>query len=621
MPLKTQPAATVRFGAFELDLRVGDLRKKGVRIKLQEQPFQVLAALLQHPGEVVTREELRSAIWPVDTFVDFDNGLNTAVNKLREALGDSADSPRFIETLPRRGYRFTAPVTTDAAGTDAVPAISETAVIPKVKPSWIRRSVGFGFALVAVFILLSSLYFYPRKAIDSIAVLPFVNRTGDPNVEYMNDGVTEGVINSLSQLPQLRVMARSTVFHYKGRDPDPQKVGQALKVQAVLTGTFIQHGDSVRIQAELVKVSDGSQIWGDQYDRKISDMPTVQQEIARDISAKLRLRLSREESNRLRRGTTQNPEAYDLYLRGRYYWNKRTPESFKKAAEYFTAATDKDPTYAQAWSGLADTYELMPHYGDVFPKEAYPRAEEAALRAVQLDDSLAEGHASLGAVKVDQWDWMGAEKEFRRAIELDSNYATAHHWYSVLLFVLGRQEEGFAEAKRAIELDPLSLSINSDLGASYMATGRFDEAIKQFRRTLEIEPRYAPAHFNLGWAYLAQHKYLEAFLEWKEGALDSGDDNWNVLTTFQRSGHLAALKSLAESEARASAYRYEAPSEIAFLYFAADEKERGFAWLEKACKERDGNLVVIRYSPFIAPYRSDPRYSDLLRRIGLPQPE
>jgi TolB-like protein/Tfp pilus assembly protein PilF len=471
--------------------------------------------------------------------------------------------------------------------------------------------------------LLSSLDFYRRKAIDSIAILPFINMTGDPNVEYISDGVTEGVINSLSELPQLRVIARSTVFHYKGRDTDPQKVGQALKVQTVLTGTFVQHGDSMRLQAELVDVSNGSQIWGELYERKMSDMATVQQEIARDISARLRLRLSADESNRLKRGATQNPEAYDLYLRGRYYWNKRTPESFEKAAEYFTAATDKDPAYAQAWSGLADTYTLMPGYESVLrPNEAFPRAEAAALKAVQLDDSLAEGHASLGSIKENQWDWTAAEKEYRRAIELNPNYATTHHWYAYLLIALARQDEGLAEGKRAIELDPLSLPINSDLGMLYMATGRFEEAIQQFRKTLEIDPKYLPAHYGLSCAYLAQHKYPEAFLEWREADTDSREaktiEEWNVWRVFQRSGHLAAMKALADSEVRASAYRYVAPSEIARIYFAAGDKERGFAWLERAYEERDGNLELIGHEPSIAPYRSDPRYANLLRRLGLP---
>src|SRR2546421_3927444 len=305
-------------------------------------------------------------------------------------------------------------------------AITGTAETPKAK-SWKSRSAIIGItAILAILIWVWLSYFYPHKAIDSVAILPFVNTTGDPNVEYLSDGVTEGVINSLSQLRQLRVMARTTVFHYKGRDADPQKVGRDLNVRAVLTGTFVRHGDSVRVQTELVEVSNGSQIWGEQYDRKMADISTVQQEIARDISDKLRLRLTGEESKRLNKKATQSEEAYDLYLKGRYYWNKRSPEAFKQAVQFFTAATDRDPTYALAWSGLADTYSLMSGYGGSMPlKDAHPKAKAAALKAVELDDSLAEAHTSLGLAKEAEWDWTGAEKEYTKAIELNPNYDTS----------------------------------------------------------------------------------------------------------------------------------------------------------------------------------------------------
>jgi serine/threonine protein kinase/tetratricopeptide (TPR) repeat protein len=504
-------------------------------------------------------------------------------------------------------------------------AITRVAEIPRAKPLWKRGRTIAGIASIfAVLIWVWFAYFHPRKAIDSVAVLPFVNTTGDPNVEYLSDGVTEGVINSLSQLPQLRVMARSTVFHYKGRDTDPQQVGRDLNVGAVLTGTFVRHGDSVRVQTELVNVSNGSQMWGEQYDRKMSDMSTVQQEIARDISYKLRLRLTGEESKRLNKGATQSAEAYDLYLKGRYHWNKRTGDDFKQAVQFFTAATEKDPAYALAWSGLSDTYSLMTGYGGVLrPNDAYPKAEAAAVRAVELDDSLAEGHVSLGSVRENNWDWAGAEKEYRRAIELNPNYATAHDWYSALLLVLGKKNESLLESKRAIELDPLSLSINSGLGDVYRAMGRFDDAIQQYRKTLEIDPKYVETHFALGRVYFAQHKYPEAFLEWKEAVLDSGDARGikefnGVWKAFQQSGHVAAMKTMADSEIQASAYRYVAPSEIASIYFAAGDKERGFEWLEKAYNERESSLEEIRDDPAIAPYRSDPRFADLLRRMGLP---
>jgi len=354
-------------------------------------------------------------------------------------------------------------------------------------------------------------------------------------------------------------------------------------------------------------------------------MSTVQQEIARDISDKLRLRLTGEESKRLNKGATPSGEAYDLYLKGRYHWNKRTGDDFKQAVQFFTAATEKDPAYALAWSGLSDTYTLMTSYGGVLrPQEAYPKAEAAAIKAVELDDSLAEGHVSLGSVRQNQWDWTGAKKEYRRAIELNPNYATAHDWYSGLLLVLGKKDEALLESKQAIALDPLSLSINTGLGDVYSAMGRFDEAIQQYRKTLEIDPKFVSTHIALGRVYFALHKYPEAFLEWKEAVLDSGDprvtEEFNgVWKAFQQSGHVAAMKTMADSEIQASAYRYVAPSDIASIYFAAGDKERGFAWLEKAYNERESGLEEIQGDPAIAPYRSDPRYANLLRRMGLPQ--
>jgi len=354
----------------------------------------------------------------------------------------------------------------------------------------------------------------------------------------------------------------------------------------------------------------------------MSDVSTVQQEIARDISVNLRLRLTVDESNRLNRAPTQSPEAYDLYLRERYYWNKRTPDAFKRAVKYFTAATDKDPSYALAWSGLADAYSLMARWS--LSKEARPKAHATALKAVELDDTLAEAHTSLGLVKENEWDWTGAEKEFRRAVELNSHYATAHHWYARLLAVLDKKVDAITELKRAIELDPLNLPINNSLGSFYVSIGRFDDAIHQYRKNLEIDPKYASAHAGLAKAYFEQHNYREAFLEWKEVAAILGDaegiDESNAMwKVFQRAGPLAAMKTLAETEIHAASYRYVAPSEIASIYFEAGEKDRGFAWLERAYNEHDDGLIEMGEYRAIAPYRSDSRFANLLHRMRLPQ--
>jgi TolB-like protein/Tfp pilus assembly protein PilF len=543
--------------------------------------------------------------------------------KLEEIISKALEKDRFLR------YQHASELRTDLQrlkrDTDSTNVSVRSAAVPRPRQRRLHRLAVAAFAVTAVAVLIwvTASRFYPHKSIDSIAVLPFVNKTGDPNVEYLSDGVTEGVIDTLSQLPELRVMARTTVFHYKDHDTDPQKVGHDLKVRAVLTGVFVQHGDSLRIQTELVDVTNGSLVWGEQYNSKMSEISTVQQEIARDISDKLRLRLTGAEANRLTRRATQSAEAYDLYLKGRFYLNKRSLDGFKKAVQFFTAATDKDPTYALAWSGLADTYNLMSGYGGLLPpRNAHPKAEAAALKALQLDDSLAEAHASLGLGKELEWDWIGAQREYMKAIKLNPNYANAYYWYSLLLLLMNKRAEALAAAKRAIELDPLSLPLQNNLGDLYAFTGHFDEAIQQYRKVLQIDPKYPDAHNALATVYFAQHNYSDAFAEWKKYAADSSDadtvNRWTaVLHKFQTSGHLAAMQTLAELQIQASMYL--PPSAIAGTYFAAGDKERGFGWLERAYHERDDNLAAIKIDPTFAPIRSDPRYTDLLRRMGLPQ--
>ncbi len=398
-----------------------------------------------------------------------------------------------------------------------VSSFGVAAALPVARPWWRGKTV-LGIASLALAALLAwfTLFRGRGEAIDSVAVLPFVNVSADPQTEYLSDGITESVINNLSQLRSLRVMARSTVFRYKGKEADPQKVGQDLHVGAVLTGRLQERGNTLVIQAELVDVSKGTQLWGEQYNRKLADILAVQEEISREISEKLRLRLTGEEKTRMAKRPTENIEAYQLYLKGRYYWNKRTEEGFRRAIVYFSEATEKDPNYALAHAGLADSYIVLGYFSLLPAKEAYAKAREAATRALELDETLGEAHNALATAKADyDWDWPGAEREFKRAIELNPGYATTHQWYGRMLSELGRHEEALAEIKRAQQLDPLSLIINAVSGRILLYAGREDLAIEQLRKTLEIDPNFAHAHQFLGYAYVRKGMFGEAIAEFQ----------------------------------------------------------------------------------------------------------
>ncbi len=498
----------------------------------------------------------------------------------------------------------------------------------RIAPWW-RGKTAIGVTAVAILAVLgwvATAYFRTsNKVIDSIAVLPFANTTGDPNVEYVSDGVTEGVINSLSQLPELRVMARSTVFHYKGRaDADAQKIGHDLNVRAVLTGTLIQHDDAVHVQTELVNVSNGSQIWGQQYDRKLTDIAAVQQEIVRGISDKLRLRLTDEESYRLNKRATESGEAYDLYLKGRYYSNKRTFEGFTKAVEFFNQAATKDPNYALAYAGLADSYSLLSSYSSSAPKETKPKAKAAAEKAIALDNTSAEAHTSLASSMQDDWNWPGSEREYRRAIALNPNYATAHHWYSTVLLCEGRLDEALTEAKRALELDPLNLPINNNLAFVYSSLGQDDRAIDQYRKTIEIDPNFPPAHSNFADLLIVDGKYAEGFLELQTAATVSHDAEELKIAdaigkAFRKSGYGEAIRVSVKADIDRSRREYVQPLKIAESYAMIGDMKNAFQWLDKAYQVHDDALPYLKVAPGLRSIHSDPRYLGLLRRVGLPQ--
>ncbi|MCU1267985.1 MAG: serine/threonine protein kinase with repeat [Acidobacteria bacterium] len=459
-----------------------------------------------------------------------------------------------------------------------------------------------------------------RKAINSVAILPLLNDSADPNAEYLSDGITESIINNLSQLPRLRVMARSTVFRYKGRDIDPLEVGRELNVHAVLTGRVLQLGDSLRIGTELVRVSDGSQLWGQHFNQKPGDIFAVQEEIAKQISEKLQMQLSGEEKKRLGKRYTDNTQAYQLYLQGRYHWNKRSEAGMKKGIQFFEEAIRLDPNYALAHAGLADSYIILGFYGLLAPKEVMPRVKAAAKMALRIDDTLAEARISLAYAKgAYDWDWLGAEKEYKRAIKLNRNYATAHHWYGEYLAFMGRSAEAAAELERAHELDPLSLIINVALGWIYYLGRRYDDAIKQLYRTLELDPNFVHARFCLGLAYVQKEMFSDAIDELQKVVAMLGRDPGALAAlgyAYGVSGNMTeARKLLAELMAQ-SEQRYVAPYRVALVCIGLRENDQAFTWLQKGCEEHDLGLACLKVEAMADSLRSDPRYEELLRRVG-----
>jgi serine/threonine protein kinase/tetratricopeptide (TPR) repeat protein len=482
-------------------------------------------------------------------------------------------------------------------------------------------------AIVLIALVLGGLglaaYLHGRNtevAIDSIAVLPFVNQSGDPDTEYLADGLTESIINNLTRLPSLKVIARSSVFRYKGKDADPFKAGGDLGVRAVLTGRLLQRGDSLMVSAELVDVRDNKQLWGEQYNRKVADALAVQQEISREITEKLRLRLSGEEQQRLVRRDTANPEAYQFYLRGRFYWNKRTADGIRKAIEQFQQAIERDPNYALGYVGLADCYIVLEEYAGVPSSETLPKARAAADRALQLDDTLAEAHTSSASIYDHQWRWAEAEQEFRRAISLNPNYPTTHHWFSVHLMTKRRFDEARNEIKRAQELDPLSPIIGVNVANLYILRGDGDSAVEQCKRLIELDPGFYGGPAQLGLAYLRQRRYEEAIAALQKAAEMSGraSDSLNDLgnayaVVGKRTEALAIAKELEARYARREATELN----VAYVYAGLDDRDRTLEWLEKGFQQRSGSLSAVTWLFGFEALRSDPRYADLVRRMGL----
>jgi TolB-like protein/DNA-binding winged helix-turn-helix (wHTH) protein/Flp pilus assembly protein TadD len=644
--------SVARFGTFEVSFDSGELRKAGLKIRVQQQPLKLLQILLERPGEVVSREELRGRLWANETFGDFDQAVNIAIGKLRSALGDSAENPHYIETLPKRGYRFIAEVSIGdvAGGIDRLvtvatesrtrtPGSSELEAAPPNVPlqtakeltgqrwrRWTARRIAIaaalslGLSILAVFLGL----FWVRRpsGIRSLAVLPLDNFSGDASQEYFADGMTDELITDLAQIRALRVVSRTSVMAYKGTRKPLSQIARELNVDAVVEGSVFRSGDRVRITAQLIQVPADKHLWAESYEGNVRDTLTVQNQVARTIAEEIRIEVTPREQAALKSAKIINPEAYEAYLKGRYSWNQRTAEGLKKAVEYFNEAIAKDPNYAAAYSGLADTYALL---GDwqytVMPaKEAMPRALSAARKALQLDDSLGEAHASLAfCLEGFDWDFAGADKEYLRAVELSPGYATAHHWYAWHLSLMGRNKDAVAEMDKAVNLDPVSPVVNADLAELLLIAHLPDESIQQSRKTIDMNPGFAFAHNQLAQAYIEKQMFGEAIVELQQAIRLAGDSPIfvaNLARAYAGSNRKAEAAGLLSNLKKRSIPGSPLVEEIAMIYTALGEKDQAILWLEKGYEGRF-NPGVLERTCFDA-LRSDSRFQNLVHRIGLP---
>jgi TolB-like protein/DNA-binding winged helix-turn-helix (wHTH) protein/Tfp pilus assembly protein PilF len=628
------PTRVLRFGVFQVNLAARELRKHGVRIRLPGQPFCVLSILLERPGQVVSREEMRDKLWDSETFVDYERSLNSAIRKLRAVLGDSQESSRYIETVPRLGYRFIAPV-------EQVPSLAKTlraSVLepppsaPKVvRPPARRGSLILG--ICAILLTLTVSYFMwsrmrtrpqPSGERLMLAVLPFENLTGDPAQEYLSDGLTEEMIAQLGRLDpeHLGVIARTSVMHYKHTTEAAGQIGRELGVQYVLEGSLRREAERVRVTAQLVQMKDQTHIWSRQYDRELKSLLSLQGEIAQETADEIQLRLGQGHKLRAADRKLASPtsyQTYDLYLKGRYFWNKRTKDGFRQAADYFQQSIASDPNYARAYAGLADTYALMSSWNFIPQTEAIPKARAAALRAMQLDDSLAEAHTSLGLIAENyDYDWQTAEKEYRRAIQLDPQYATAHQWYAECLAFQGRFPEALEESERARQLDPLSLIIATDHAAILYFARQYDRAIEQFRAVLAMEPNFERAHMVV-YPYVEKGMFPEALAEtskWRHG--DGGPVSEVQAYVYGRWGkQQQAERALAQWKQESLGRPVAATLAALEAYVATGRNEEALALVEKSYREHANLVTSLKVEPALDPLRGDRRFQELLRRLGL----
>jgi len=567
----------VRFREFEMDEHAGELRKDGIKVRLQEQPLQILQILLERPGEVVTRDDLRKRIWPSDTFVDFDHGINNAIKRLREALGDTAETPRFVETLPRRGYRF-----------------------------------------IAKFEVAKSVMGSPSQ---SIAVLPLENLSRDPEQEYFADGMTEALITSLAKISALRVISRTTVMHYKGvRRPLPE-IARELGVQVVVEGTVLRSGNKVRISVQLIETSSDTHLWAESYERDLRDILQLQSEISQAVAREVQAKLTPAEQERLTRTRAVSPGAYELYLRGRHYWNMRNAHGFAKGAEYFLKAISADPNYAAAYSGLADCSGSSGFWGFASPSEGCGQAKAAAIRSLEIEET-AEAHTSLGWALIHyDFDFQRAEQHFQRAIELNPGYVTAHQWYAHCLGYSYRLDRSLERVKLALDIDPLSLNVNTTYVGVLWFQREFDYAIDQCQRALELLPNFAILRWLMGNLFQAKGMHAEAIAERQWAVQASGRAPFFLAElgdSHAAAGNKTEASQILEELQELSKSKYVMAYWMTLIYTGLKQTDRAFQSLERAYQEKSPMLAFLRIDPRLEPLHSDKRFEDHLSRLRLP---
>jgi len=618
---------SVRFGPFEVSFSSRELRKYGVRISLPSQPFDILALLLERAGEVVTREELRGRLWPADTFVDFDHGMNNAVKKLRAALGDSAGAPRFIETMPRQGYRFIG--TLDTA---SPPSTAEAA--PVIRASRARRVYVPALAVAAALAVLIGFSIRPVRdrvlpwnsapQIRALAVLPLESLSADPEQDFLADSITEELTTDLGKISALRVISRTSVMQFKGTRKPLSEIGRGLGLDAVIEGTVTRSGNRVRITANLIQVSPERHLWAESYDGDVGDILALQGKLAQAIATAIRVKVKPEELIRLSGSRWVDPDAYRAYLKGQYFFAKFTPEDEQKALTYFQEAVKKDPKLVLAYVGISNVYQILGNMEIVLPELAHPQGKLAIAKALEIDPQSAEAHAALAwRLLYYDWDFAGSEKEFKYALELNPNAATTYQGFAKYLAAMGKFPESIVEMKRALDLDPLSLNKLADFCRVLVYARHYDEALTQCTEALEIDPNYVEALEQTGDVYLAMRKGLEAHKFYAkaealcEERIRRRPQPWTE--TCERSRLQDESQSWIELNKNAIDDGNVPPIDLALLYSDRGRKDEAFPWLVKAYERRSHYMVFLAADPEWDPLRSDRRFTDLLRRIGVPQ--